>query len=624
MKKIVLILIFISINHVILYAQQPNNQSNSLILETLSDDIIQLNKKVTFSISNIELYQFLRALGVNNKLNLDIDQTLSNQIAVNFTDVAIKDLLIYLGDQYDLDFLVTGNIITIKKHFTPPPIPPPIMPKNPTVSYNKSSKLLSFDLQNDTLWSVLKKVTNITNYNIFTESSLRNTLISGYAKDLRVADAISELAKMNNLSFKLKDTATIYLQKKEREDVQQNFKPHSQGHNIITNKLDSILSINVIDVPIVNILNTVSDELGINYFLLTEIKGNINIQLENIDFNTFLELLLKSTPYSYKKVNDIYLIGEKKEDEIRDAQVYVMKHRTVSNIAEKLPSNLKKNVEVITSEDLNSLIITGPQPAVKDLIYFLEQIDKVIPVINIELIILDIRRSHTVSTGIMAGIDNDISKSSYASVFPDMDITLSANTINNIINGINGSGLVNLGKVTPGFYVSLKASEDNGNLRIRSTPRLATLNGKEASMTIGETRYYIEQTTNVITTQSTTTVTGINYKELQANFGITIKPIVSGDEQITLDIAVEQSTFTEQATKNGPYGRLTRSFQSSVRVRNNDLILLGGLEEKNRSDAGKGFPILSRIPIIKWLFSSRSLSNKKSKLVILIHPTVFY
>src|SRR5690606_23475338 len=112
-------------------------------------------------------------------------------------------------------------------------------------------------------------------------------------------------------------------------------------------------------------------------------------------------------------------------------------------------------------------------------------------------------------------------------------------------------------------------------------------------MTIGETRYYLEQTTNVITTQSTTTVNARIFKELQANLNITIKPIVSGDEQITLEISVEQATFTEQFTKDGPYGQLTRNFKSSVRVRNNELILLGGLEEKSNNDAGQGFPVLS-------------------------------
>lgn len=609
------------------FAQYKESNNTELILESISDEVPQLGKTVSFSISNIELFEFLRALGVSNKLNLNIDPTLKSQIAINFTDVTIKDLLLYLCNEYGLDLLVTGNIITISKHPEYQPPPEPIVPKVAKIIYNDSTKYLSYDLQNDTLNAVLKKITDLTDFNVLTQSSLKNTLVYGYIKDMPVSKAISELAEMNNLSFVKKDSSTFYIQSQiVKNDNHISDEKNVDGLILKTNKIDSVISISAKNVSINKILSSVSKDLNINYFLLSEITGNITLSIENIDFANFIRLLLNNSEYSYKKVDNLnlYLIGEKKADEIRYAQVYNMKHRIVSNVVEKVPSSLKKNIEILTAEDLNSLIVTGPQPAVNEVFFFLEQIDKVIPVINIELIILDIRKTHAVSTGIIAGVDNSKNKSSYTSVFPSVDVSLGASTINNIIDGVNGTGLVNLGKVTPDFYVGLKASEDNGNLRIRSTPKLATLNGKEATMTIGETRYYIEQTTNVITTQSTTTVTGINYKELQANFGITIKPIVSGDEQITLDIAVEQSTFTEQATKNGPYGRLTRSFKSSVRVKNNDMILLGGLEEKNQSDAGNGFPVLSRIPIIKWLFSSRSNSSKKSKLVILIHPTVFY
>ena len=299
-------------------------------------------------------------------------------------------------------------------------------------------------------------------------------------------------------------------------------------------------------------------------------------------------------------------------------------YRTTTKILEAIPSDLKKGIEIIPLADLNSIIVSGSAPAVDELEIFLRQIDKSVPVINIELIIIDITRTHNISTGISAGTKSAATTSTYSSVFPNIDVTLGANTINSVIGSINGSGLINLGKVTSNFYLSLQASEDNGNIKIRSTPKLATLNGTEAQMTIGETRYYAETSSNIIATQSTTTVNSTVFKPLQANLAITIKPIVSGDEQITLDINVDQGSFTNQVSTNGPYGQTSRTFKSSIRVKNNDMILLGGLEQKNNNSSDKGVPILSRIPIIKWLFSSRSSKNSKSKLAIFIHPTVIY
>ena len=54
------------------------------------------------------------------------------------------------------------------------------------------------------------------------------------------------------------------------------------------------------------------------------------------------------------------------------------------------------------------------------------------------------------------------------------------------------------------------------------------------------------------------------------------------------------------------------------------MIVLGGLENKEISDTGTGVPFLSRIPIIKWLFSNRRKAKGKSKLLIFVKPTIIY
>ena len=54
------------------------------------------------------------------------------------------------------------------------------------------------------------------------------------------------------------------------------------------------------------------------------------------------------------------------------------------------------------------------------------------------------------------------------------------------------------------------------------------------------------------------------------------------------------------------------------------MVLLGGLEEKATRESGSGVPFLSRIPVIKWFFSSRTKEKSRSKLNIFIKPTVIY
>jgi type IV pilus assembly protein PilQ len=240
------------------------------------------------------------------------------------------------------------------------------------------------------------------------------------------------------------------------------------------------------------------------------------------------------------------------------------------------------------------------------------------------VIIVDFQKGYTLSTGISAGIGNE-PVTTKGIVGPGIDITLGASSINSILSSLNGSGFINLGKVTPDFYVSLKLLEDQGIMKVRSTHKLSTLNGHEALMKISKTEYYLEETSQIFANASTTQTKIKQYKPVNADFSITITPIVSADEQITMQVKVDQSDFTGGKIANdAPPNQISRSFTSLIRVRNEDMILLGGLEEGIMKDTGSGFPVLSRIPVLKWIFSSRDRIKNEKRLSIFIKPTIIY
>jgi type IV pilus assembly protein PilQ len=289
-----------------------------------------------------------------------------------------------------------------------------------------------------------------------------------------------------------------------------------------------------------------------------------------------------------------------------------------------IPDEVKKDLDIKIDKELNSFIVNGPATNIERFESFIKYIDKAVPVILIEVMLLEVNKSATVETGISAGIgDKPVTTS--GTVFPNADINLGAQTINSIIDGFSGFGSLNIGKVVPNFYLSLKAMESNGNLKIRSSPRLSTLNGHKAFLSIGETTYYVVTNQNFYGSQIPQTSEVKNYQPIDAELAVTIMPLVSGDGQITLDIKVIQSSFNGQKVdKNAPPGINSREFTSIIRVKDQDLIVLGGLEESTKNDSGTGVPLLSRIPIIKWLFSSRTRTDSKKKLTVLIKPTVIY
>lgn len=289
-----------------------------------------------------------------------------------------------------------------------------------------------------------------------------------------------------------------------------------------------------------------------------------------------------------------------------------------------IPNDVKIGLDIKVDQELNSFIVSGPAENINRFESFIKYIDKEVPVVLIEVMILEVSRSAIVETGIKAGI-GDKPVTTQGTVFPSADITYGAQTINNIINHFDGFGSLNIGKVIPNFYLSIKALETNGNLNIRSTPRLSTLNGHRAYLSIGETTYYVVTNQNFYGSQIPQTSEIKNYQPIDAELSLSIKPLVSGNGDITMDIKVIQSSFNGQKVdKDAPPGINSREFTSIIRVKDQDIVVLGGLEEKVKNDSGTGVPLLARIPIIKWFFSSRKREDSKKKLSILIKPTVIY
>jgi type IV pilus assembly protein PilQ len=510
--------------------------------------------------------------------------------------------------------------------------------KKINVSYEQTGGLLSFDFVNDTLSAATREITKQSGKNIIFSPDLSGKIISGYVQNSPFDNAIEKLAFANDMKISITPDKFYVFEKKNiivdpTKITGSSNSPNFSLTNSIPNKTvnivvkDGLVSADVQNISILDLVNAVSKDLNINYFLFSELKGNTTVKINDATYDDFLKLLFNGTDFTFKKEGEIYLFGDRNLEGLRQSKLITLKNRTVEKVLDYIPADLKKGVDIKTFVDLNGLIVSGSQPRINEIETFLRQIDLVVPMIHIEVIIADVRKSNTITTGITAGLGTKPAQPTSGSLLPQVSYSLNATSINNLINGINGLGIINLGNVTPNFYLTLAALEEQGALKIRSTPQIATLNGHEAKLKIGSTVFYLEVQNTIINTNATNTspITQTqNYKSLDADLSISINPQVSGDEQITMSIGVTQSTFTEKLGLTGPTGKLNRDFQSLIRVKNGEMIMLGGLEENSNSSSGRGLPLISRIPILKWIFGSRTKGKTENKLTIFIKPTIIY
>jgi len=286
-----------------------------------------------------------------------------------------------------------------------------------------------------------------------------------------------------------------------------------------------------------------------------------------------------------------------------------------------LPDEVKKDLDITVDYELNSFYVNGPSTNIERFKKFINKIDKPVPVILIEVMLIEVNNTSVVETGVSWGI-GDEPVTTNGAIFPETNVTLGANTINKVIGGFDGFGSFNLGKVVPNFFATIKAMESNGNLKVRSTPKLSTLNGHRATFSNGQTSYYAVTQRNIYGTDNPQTSEITNYQPIDAELGLTIKPLVSGNGQVTLDIFVVQSSFGTRIAEDAPPDISSREFSSIIRVKDQDIVVLGGLEEQMTNNSGSGVPFLARVPVIKWLFSKRKREAKKAKLTVLIKPTI--
>ena len=518
----------------------------------------------------------------------------------------------------------------------PPPKPSdPPPPVVPGIDYQRRNDQISIDYKETPLETVAREITDITNKNVIVSFGLENKLVSGYIKNMPFESALDKFALANELTIEItKDNFYVFKSlEKEVAEMENEDKDNKTKGRIPVKvsgefelKATSINDITLYahDVPISDIILKVSEELELSYFINSQINGNANIFIQHTTYDELLNYIFNASQYTYEKQGDIYIIGERKIENLRTTKVIQLQHRSLENVTENIPTELSQGVNIREFPELNSLILSGSKRNIEEIELFVRQIDKPVPVVLIEVMLIDYTNDRTVSAGIKVGVAEDQQQQSGGSLYPELKYHFNSQSVNRLIDNFEGNGFLNLGRVTPNFYMSIQAMEEQGKLRVRSTPKLATLNGSEATMSIGNTEYYVNESNNVIGAQNPQNIITRQFQSVNADLKVTIRPFVSGDDQITLEISVEQSDFTGRISQDAPPGSVTRSFSSLLRVRNEEMILLGGLEQKTINDIGRGVPLLSRIPVIKWFVSDRSRTKSKSKLNIFIKPTVLY
>jgi type IV pilus assembly protein PilQ len=622
-----------------IFAQQTARiQAIQNKLDSLARTVPGLNQKVYLQV-NGTIQQYLLGISAANNLSISVDPKLSFPINDNLNDVTATNILVFLAQKYNLDITIVGAIIYITPYQDPAQFAKPVA-KNIKAAYSRSDNTLSLTLDNDSLTSVAKKITQISGKNVIVPSSLLGKKVSAFIDAAPFETAMDKLAYTNEIKMvktsdnfylfqPLAENEELYVNGDNKTSVRRTFKPANPapGGNSSTGLFvrvvngQKVISADAANAPIINLVKQASQELNYNYSIYSDIKGTIDIHVNDVPYEEFLDLLFKGTDYTFQSEEGVYLIGDRKLEGLRAFKAIHLQNRAIDTVVAMIPADWKKGVEIKEFREQNTILLSGSSSQIREIENVIKQLDELVPVILIEVTMIDFTKTNTIATGISAGVSDSVKTG--GTVLPGVNFTFSTSGINSFLNSLSKITSINLGHVVPNFYATIQAMESNNNVEVRAVPKLTAMNGHPATLSIGSKLYYKTATQNLYPSASTSTSVFTNtYTPVEANLSVEIKPIVSGDEQVTLGIKVNISDFTSIPTDGSPPPESISKFESSLRVHSEDTILLGGIERTENDLTTSGIPILSRIPILKWIFSSRTKTNTKVVTVLFIKPTI--
>jgi len=166
----------------------------------------------------------------------------------------------------------------------------------------------------------------------------------------------------------------------------------------------------------------------------------------------------------------------------------------------------------------------------------------------------------------------------------------------------------------------------NGDVNSISNPKIMTLNDQKAIISVGNTIYY-KYASSVVTDQNGNPSTQYTIDSKFVGIVLDITPQISDSGNIVLSIQPTISAFRDLTQLNNtnrgmPPDTKDNTMLSIVRLKNNQTLVLGGLITTDTQLQVNGIPVLKEIPLIKYLFSSRSKVTDRKELVFVITPHI--
>ena len=300
--------------------------------------------------------------------------------------------------------------------------------------------------------------------------------------------------------------------------------------------------------------------------------------------------------------------------------VYYLENANAEELA-KILSNLQlsgqimgkstKSAQITADKSTNSLVVTANPHDYEQIRTIINKLDIPRAQVLVEALIADVSMDRLKEFGIEWGDSSTSGKYKFAG-----GAKYSKGT--NPFKGFESAGLmISAMKGDVNIGALIQAYQKDAGFNILSTPQLLTLDNKEAKIIVGSNIPYATQTQ--FNTDTDATISSYDYKDVGIELKIT--PHIGTKDIVRLDLYLKVTKVAESANASTP-STTVRETNTSVSVKNNSTIVIGGLIRNNKTETIHKVPILGDIPILGFLFKRKGYTTERRNLMLFITPRV--
>ena len=395
------------------------------------------------------------------------------------------------------------------------------------------------------------------------------------------------------------------------------------------------IALDFYETDIKNVFRILQEVSGKNFAIDKNVAGKVTLTLDKpVPWDQVLDLVLKMNQLGKVFEGDVIRIATaetlKKEavfkrdklalEPLVTEYISVNYANAQEDLLPKIEAILSERGNAGADQRTNTIIITAIPDKIDRAREIVKNLDKVTPQVIIEARIVEATTSFSREIGTQWGAAGGFQEDDpLAGIGPQRGYDVLGGTYgyNMAVNAPIASNMGSIGfnftKIagTP-FLLNamLLAMESEGEGKIISSPKIVTLDNKEATITQGLRYPYLK----LDESGNTTTV----FEDI--DLVLKVKPHVTPDDRISMNIIIEKKDLGVEYAAGRSF--TTKTAETELLIDDGNTVVIGGIIKTTKSSGVSGVPWLSKIPLLGWLFKSTNKTDNKEELLIFITPQI--